>query len=70
VIEAFTALHGLTGMKGALKALKTTEEMTNRSYGEVVSKDAPSPLREVLREHFTDEKVHLEFIDSNLEALR
>ena len=70
VIEAFTALRGLTGMKGALKALKTTEEMTNRLYGEVVSKDVPSPLKEVLREHFTDEKVHLEYIDSNLEALR
>ena len=70
VIEALTALRGLTGMAGALKALKTTEEITNRLYGEVVSKDVPSPLKEILREHFTDEKIHLDYIDSNLEALR
>ena len=57
-------------MKGALKALKTVEEITNRHYGEAVSKDAPPALKEILRKHFTDEKIHLDYIDSNLEALR
>jgi hypothetical protein len=57
-------------MKGALKALKNTEEIKNRLYGEVISKSVPDPLKEILREHFTDEKIHLDHIDSNLEALR
>jgi hypothetical protein len=69
-IEAFTALRGFTGMKGALKALKTVEEITNRQYGEIVSQDVPAPLKEVFRKYFSEEKMHLNYIDSNLEALR
>ena len=68
VIEAFTALRTVTGMKGALKALKTTEEITNRYYGQVVSKDVPPDLKEILRKHFSDEKIHLDYINSNLQA--
>ena len=70
VIEAFTALRGFTGEKGALKALRSAEEITNRQYGEAVSKDVPDSVKELLRKHVTDERIHLDYIDSNLEALR
>jgi len=69
-IEAFTALRGFTGMKGALKALKTVEEFTNRQYAEIVSQDVPAPIKEIFRKYFSEEKIHLKYIDSNLEALR
>lgn len=69
-IEAFTALRGFTGMKGALKALKTVEEFTNRQYGEIVSQDVPAPVKEIFRKYFSEEKIHLNYIESNLEALR
>ena len=69
-IEAFTALRGITGMKGALKALRTVEEITNRQYGKIVSEDVPAPFKELFRKYFSDEKMHLNYIDSNLEALR
>ena len=49
VIEAFAAIRSFTGLTGALKAMKTTEEITNRYYSE--------------------EKVHLDYIISNLKAL-
>lgn len=69
VIEAFTAIRSYTGMKGALQAMKTTEEITNRYYGEVVSWEAPPAVKEVLRKYFSQEKIHLEYITSNLQAL-
>ena len=69
VIEAFTAIRSFTGLKGALKAMKTMEEITNRHYGEVVSWEAPSELKEVLRKYFSEEKIHLDYLTSNLQAL-
>ena len=69
VIEAFTAIRSFTGLKGALKAIKTTEEITNRYYGEVVSWKTPCAAKEVLRTYFSEEKVHLDYITSNLQAM-
>ncbi len=69
VIEAFAALSTAAGMKSAMKALKTAEKINYKHYGEIVSKNAPSNLKELLRKHFTDEKIHLDYIESNLKAL-
>ena len=69
VIEAFAAIRSFTGLKGALAAMKTTEEITNRYYGEVVSWQTPSAVKEVMRTYFSEEKVHLDYITSNLKTL-
>jgi uncharacterized protein (TIGR02284 family) len=69
VIEAFAAIRSFTGLKGALRALKTTEEITNRQYGEVVSWEAPAELKDLLRQYFSEEKIHLDYLTSNLEAM-
>lgn len=69
VIEGFAVLRSLTGMKAALKALKTTEKITSRYYGEAIPRDIPDPIKDILRKHFSDEKVHLGYFDSNLHAI-
>jgi uncharacterized protein (TIGR02284 family) len=69
VIEAFAAVRSFTGLKGALKAVKTSEEIANRYYSEVVSREAPANVKEILRIYFSEEKVHLEYITNNLKAL-
>ena len=69
VIEAFAAIRSFTGLKGALNAMKTMEEITNRYYGEVVSWEAPSEVKELLRTYFSEEKIHLDYISNNLQAL-
>lgn len=69
IIEAFTAIRSFTGLKGALAAIKTVEEITNQQYGDVVSWEAPSELKEILRTYFSEEKIHLEYVDNNLQAL-
>ena len=49
--------------------MKTTEEITNRYYGEVVSWEAPPDVKEALRTYFSEEKIHLYYITNNLQAI-
>ena len=69
VIEAFAAIRSFTGLKGALKSMRTTEEITNRYYSEVVSWEAPDTVKELLRSYFSEEKIHLDYITANLKVL-
>jgi ferritin-like protein len=69
VIEAFAVLSKAIGMKSALKALKTAENITCRYYGRMVSEETPSALKDRLRKHFSDKKIHLEYINNNLKVL-
>jgi uncharacterized protein (TIGR02284 family) len=69
VIEAFAAIRSFTGLKGALKSMKTTEEITHRYYSEVVSWEAPDAIKELLRSYFSEEKIHLDYISANLKAI-
>jgi uncharacterized protein (TIGR02284 family) len=69
VIEAFTALGTMAGMKGTLKALMAAEALSNRHYEKVVPKSVPPDLKETIRKHFSDEKNHSEYIRNNLRAL-
>ncbi len=69
VIEAFAALRKAVGMKSALKALKTAENITCRYYGRMVSEETPSTLKDRLRKQFSDKKNHLEYINNNLKVL-
>jgi uncharacterized protein (TIGR02284 family) len=68
-IEAFTAIRSITGQKGALRALKIAEDITNRYYSEAVSQETPPEIKELLRTYFSEEKVHLDYITINLQAL-
>jgi uncharacterized protein (TIGR02284 family) len=69
VMEAFTAIRSFSGLKGALAAMKTTEEITNKYYGGAVSWEVPSELKEMLRTYFSEEKIHLDYISGNLQAI-
>jgi hypothetical protein len=62
-------LRSLTGTKGALKAVQSIEEMTNRYYDEVVSWEIDDNVSTMLKKHFSDVKIHLDYINSNLQAL-
>ncbi len=66
ILEAFTALQTTTGMKGALKALKAAELISNSYYAKTIAWEVPAPVKKMLREHFSDEKNHLEYISNNL----
>ena len=69
LIEGYSVLRSLTGTKGALKAVQSIEEMTNRYYDEVVSWEIDDNVSAMLKKHFTDVKIHLDYINNNLQAL-
>lgn len=70
VIEAFAILRTTAGgMKSALKAVRTTEEITNQHYGRTIPKEVPSNIKDLLRKHFSDEKIHLDYIRENLKVV-
>lgn len=70
IIKGFAALRSTTGTKGALKSLKTPEELAVKAYGNAVSQDVPGAVKAVLRKFFAEERIHLQYIQNNLEALR
>lgn len=65
IIEGFLALGIAAGMPDALKALEVAEGITNRAYSDAVSSDAPADLKKIIRKHFSDEKIHSDYIISN-----
>lgn len=68
-VEALAALRATPGTKGALKALRTVEQIAHRHYSGTVSDALPQDARDLLRRHFSDEKVHLDYIEQNLKVM-
>jgi rubrerythrin len=66
LMEGFTALRSLSGVEGALKAMKTNEELTNRRYREALAEGFPPNTRELLEKSYQDEQEHLKFIERAL----
>lgn len=69
LIEGFTALRSKTGTKGALKAMKSNEELTNKKYDKARSMDLTPSVRTVIEKNYNDERRHLEYIESQLAVL-
>lgn len=69
-IEGFTALRGMTGTEGALKAMQTNERLTNSRYKDAIGDlvDAPAEIRVLLDRNYADERRHLEYIDRALDT--
>lgn len=66
LIEGFTALRSVTGTEGALKAMKTNEQLTNRRYDEGRKIEASADIHALLVSNWEDEKRHLEFVEQCL----
>lgn len=68
LIEGFTALRSGTGTDGALKAMKTNEELTNKTYKEACGLPLPPIIRALLERNYNDEQHHLHYITETLFA--
>lgn len=67
--EALAAIRAAgSGTEGSLKALKATEEETSRRYLETISLDLPPEVKDMLRKHSSDERIHLDYVETNLKA--
>jgi uncharacterized protein (TIGR02284 family) len=70
LIEGFTALRSVTGTQGALAAMRSNEQLTNRKYAKALDeKGLPSDIRDVLESCYADEQRHLQYVEDRLDYL-
>lgn len=69
VLESLTRLRSVAGTIGALKAMRTNEKLTNKSYDTAVALPLPVLALELVRRHVDDERRHLAAIDAHIERL-
>lgn len=70
LIEGFTALRSVTGTEGALKAMKSNEELTNRKYEKALEAQLPDDIHELVQRNREDERRHLTYIEQALSERR
>lgn len=63
MLDVFTKIRSLTGNEGAIKSLKSGEDLTNKRYGEAVKKAFPANIKEIVQRNFRDEERHLHYIE-------
>ena len=62
LIKGFTALRSITGTEGALKAMRTNEELTTSTYDNATRMAFEKDVQEVVERNRDDEHRHLEYI--------
>lgn len=67
LIEGMTAAQALLGTHGALLAMRTNEELTNRRYDAALQEDLPADVRALLLRARDDERRHAEWIEGAIE---
>jgi rubrerythrin len=68
-IEGFTSLRSVTGDEGALKAMRTNEQLTNKKYKEAVDElSLDTDIIATVESNYRDEQEHLSYIEGALEA--
>jgi hypothetical protein len=69
LLEGMTRLRSVRGTLGALRALRTTENFTNRNYAKAAQLDlAPLPYY-LVAQSFSDEKMHRVVIEAHISRL-
>jgi uncharacterized protein (TIGR02284 family) len=70
LIEGFTALRSISGTQGALAAMRSNEQLTNRKYAKALEeKGLPSDIRDLLERDYADEQRHLHYVEDRLDYL-
>lgn len=69
LLEGLTALRSVTGTTGALRAMRTNERLTNRTYERALDAKLPAAARDVVARGREDERRHLASIEAHIERL-
>ena len=68
-IEGFTSLRSLTGDEGALKAMRSNEELTNKKYKEATDEwDLDPSIAGIVANNYEDERRHLAYVEQAIES--
>ena len=63
LIQGFTAIKSMIGNESALKAMKSNEELTKKTYEDALKLELPANVMEVVRRNREDERRHLEYVN-------
>ncbi len=67
VRKTMTKVAGLMGTESVLKAMKSNEEVLNKTYAHHLSLDFPEDIKETIRNNYGDEQRHLAWIEQALQ---
>jgi len=66
--KTMTKVAALAGTEGTLKAMKSNEEVLNKTYAHHLSLDFPDDIKEVIRGNYSDEQRHLAWVEQALQT--
>jgi len=66
--KTMTKVAGLGGTELTLKAMRSNEEVLNKTYAHHMSLDFPTDILEVIRRNYGDEQRHLAWIEQSLHS--
>lgn len=67
LLEGLTVLRSISGIEGALKAMKGNENLTNRTYDAVIAlNELPEKVQLLLMKNRNDDRRHVAYIDQLL----
>jgi rubrerythrin len=67
LIQGMTSLRSVSGTAGALKAMKSNEELTNKTYDQAVAIGFPPDVQSIVARNRDDERRHLDYISRCIE---
>ncbi len=63
VRKTMTKIAGMMGTEPVLKAMKSNEEVLNKTYAHHASLDFPRDILDVIKRNFSDEQRHLAWVE-------
>lgn len=63
LIQGFTAVKSMLGNESAIKAMKSNEELTNKTYDRALEENFPKDMKSVIEKNRDDERRHLQYIN-------
>lgn len=63
MLDVFSKLRSLSGTEGALKSLKSGENLTNKRYAKALDLDFPANVKDVIERNYRDEQRHLTYVE-------
>ena len=68
VRKTMTKVAGLGGTELTLKAMRSNEEVLNKTYAHHLSLDFPDDIKQLIRQNYADEQRHLAWVEQALQS--
>lgn len=68
MLDVFSKIRSLTGTEGALKSLKSGENLTNKRYAKAADTDFPANIKSVIERNYKDEQRHLAYVEDAIDS--